>query len=431
MRTAQHCLLGAFLGLIAMVSVSQTVRELAQGQRVQATDVFRYAPTSANLRRHEETLKEKSWVQQTFRPVLQRFLFRVFGEAGAKTVVGRGDWLFYRPDLRYLIEGNRGDTRLGNSRWVEPVAATTQRDSVARAVRQFRDQLRQRGLELLVVPVPGKPSVYPDRVTSRVRQGWADLSIPTGGLLTELERDGIATVNLFSVFHQARQRDPNARLYLAHDTHWTPAGARLAAEAVAARLQELGWAPQPTISFRTTPVTVERWGDLLEMMQLPGLQEDFVPERIECEQVVDPALGPLVPDASERPGAYRFPVGQAAVLVLGDSFSRIYQTPEPRSLGALIGAAGERSSQATDSERSKRLLPGSAGFVSHLAYALRAPVDAIVSDGGASTDVRRQLSVNPEILEGKRVVVWEFVERDVSLGQAGWQEVPLPVELGR
>jgi peptidoglycan/xylan/chitin deacetylase (PgdA/CDA1 family) len=31
-------------------------------------------------------------------------------------------------------------------------------------------------------------------------------------------------------------------------------------------------------------------------------------------------------------------------------------------------------------------------------------------------------------LKNKRVVVWEFVERDIHLGTEGWQHVPLPAE---
>jgi hypothetical protein len=62
--------------------------------------------------------------------------------------------------------------------------------------------------------------------------------------------------------------------------------------------------------------------------------------------------------------------------------------------------------------------------------ALQAPLDFIVSDGGASTDVRRSLATNPEILEGKKVVVWEFVERDIQLGKAGWLDVALPPSSG-
>jgi hypothetical protein len=143
-------------------------------------------------------------------------------------------------------------------------------------------------------------------------------------------------------------------------------------------------------------------------------------------QVLDPALGPMVPAASARPGTYAYPGQQAAVLVLGDSFCRIYQYPEPQSLGEMT--AGAATGRAGESG-AKRLLPGSAGFISHLALALHSPVDAIVSDGGAATDVRRKLSTDPEILEGKRVVVWEFVERDIALGAQGWEEVPLPRKL--
>jgi hypothetical protein len=39
------------------------------------------------------------------------------------------------------------------------------------------------------------------------------------------------------------------------------------------------------------------------------------------------------------------------------------------------------------------------------------------------------LSADPEILKGKRVVVWEFAERDIALGAQGWEEVPLPKTL--
>ena len=117
--------------------------------------------------------------------------------------------------------------------------------------------------------------------------------------------------------------------------------------------------------------------------------------------------------------------------MLGDSFCRIYQEREPRSLGEVVGPSGNTSGEDGRADKtSTRLLPGSAGFPSHLALSLRAPVDFIVSDGGASTDVRRTLATNPEILERKKVVVWEFVERDVQQGQAGWLDVALPASLG-
>ena len=44
--------------------------------------------------------------------------------------------------------------------------------------------------------------------------------------------------------------------------------------------------------------------------------------------------------------------------------------------------------------------------------------------------VRQQLARRPALLEGKKVVVWEFVERDIRFGTEGWQVIPLPKDNG-
>ena len=415
-----------FLGLLVAVPASQTWLELRRGERIQFTDVFRTRPTAKDLRQYEATLEGKSWVQQQARSLAQEWLFEVARDTGSKAVLGCDQWLFYRPDVRYLIEPDRPERGFVDSKWVTPVSGT-RREAVVRAIAQFRDQLKERDLELLVVPVPGKPSVYPEHVTRRAGAAGASMKSPTVELIAQLNERGIATVDLFAVFQAQRRRglDTNGpgQLYLARDTHWTPAGARLAAQAVARRLGELRWVAPGKAEFALQTVRVKRRGDILDMTQIPGMGRAFAPEEVVCEQVRDPVLGPMVPTASDRPGTYRYPGQTASVLVLGDSFSRIYQYAEPRSLGELAEPSGERK------ELTKRLLPGSAGFIAHLARELKAPVDAIVSDGGASTDVRRKLSTNPEILERKKVVIWEFIERDIALGQEGWEPAPLPPKM--
>jgi hypothetical protein len=55
------------------------------------------------------------------------------------------------------------------------------------------------------------------------------------------------------------------------------------------------------------------------------------------------------------------------------------------------------------------------------------PLASIVNDGGASTLVRQELHRRPALLANKKVVVWEFVERDLRLGTEGWAKVPLPI----
>jgi hypothetical protein len=427
-RMSERVLVIGFLAVIAAVPVTQTGLELARHERVQFTDVFLRWPSERDLRQFEQTLEEKSWFQRKLRPVLQGFLFATLRETGAKGVLGRDQWLFYRPDLRYLVDTDRQEASPGSSVRIPPPGDRTPQGSVERAILRFRDQLQERGIALVVAPVPGKPSVYPDQVTGRAVGKQPQLQSPTLELLRTLQRNGVPTVDLFAAFSTARsdaaRAGTNGPLYLAQDTHWTPLGAQLAAASVAARLREMKFAPTQAKEFRTEHVPVTRWGDVLDMMQIPGLRDAFPSQTVECLRVLDPALGPLVPTASDRPGTYRYPGQQASVLVLGDSFCRIYQYPEPQSLGELPVAAGRNEGSGT-----KRLLPGSAGFISHLALALQSPVDAIVSDGGASTDVRRKLSTNPEILEGKKVVIWQFVERDIALGSGGWEDVPLPARL--
>ena len=420
----------SFLALIAAVPVTQTCIELARHERVQATDVFRYEPTAQNLRQFEHTLEDKSWFQQHLRPQLQRFLFATLRDTGAKAVTGRDDWLFYRPNLRYLVEPDRLEADPTGSKWVPPRNRATHRQSVEQAILRFRDQLNERGITLVVMPVPGKPSIYPDRVTARAVGKARQFQSSTLELLHALQLQGVATVDLFAAFQAARETgkltNSTGELYLARDTHWTPLGAQIAAQSVATKLAAMNLAPAARKAFRTQSIAVQRWGDLLDMMQIPGLRGTYAPETALCLQVLDPALGPMVPRPSDRPGTYCYPGQQASVLVLGDSFCRIYQYPEPQSLGELPPAAAVARSAEFGA---KRLLPGSAGFISHLALALKSPVDAIVSDGGAATDVRRKLSTNPEILEGKQVVLWEFVERDIALGAQGWEDVPLPKKL--
>jgi hypothetical protein len=123
------------------------------------------------------------------------------------------------------------------------------------------------------------------------------------------------------------------------------------------------------------------------MARVPEIEQHFPLEEVSCYQVVNRATGQLYKDDTHSP-----------VLVLGDSFLRIYESDEPFS----------------------------AGFIAHLAKKLQQPLATIVNDGGASTLVRQELSRRPSLLQGKKLVIWEFVERDIRFGTEGWKHVPLP-----
>ena len=254
------------------------------------------------------------------------------------------------------------------------------------AVLRFRDDLAQRGIKLLVMPAPNKASVYPEMLAARAAR-VGSVNAGTNDVLDQLRKAGVEILDLFEVYGRANRGPDNPEYYLAQDSHWSPDGMRLAAEATARRLLDAGWVEKGTAQYELKPIPVQRYGDVLKMIRVPQVEKLFEPQKMNCTQVVNAETGQPYADDPNSP-----------VLVLGDSFLRIFERDEP----------------------------GSGGFVAHLAHNLGFGLSSIISDGGASTLVRQQLSRKPALLKGKKVVIWEFVERDIRFGTEGWQIVPLP-----
>jgi hypothetical protein len=263
---------------------------------------------------------------------------------------------------------------------VERPAGLSQGDSAdpLRAIQSFHDQLHARGIGLLVVPVPGKESVNPEMLAKGAEGAGVVVCEATRRLLEQLEAHGIEYVDRFAVFRRARQiesRTGSSRLYLARERHWSPTGVRVAVDAIAQRVVESGAVPRGNHVYFERPVTVRRNGDLVEMLQAPRIERALEPEIVACRQVI----------LSDTLAPFR-DVPQSEVLILGDSFLRIYEKDEP----------------------------GGGGFIAHLARALGQPLASIVNDGGA-----------PAQLVNNKLVIWEFAEREIRDGTDGWQVVPV------
>jgi len=368
-----------FLLIIGAVGIAQAILEVSEGDRPQVADLFTRVPTATNLRSFERDLETSCWFSKTLRPVMQDLRFRLLWDVGDKAVLGRQGWWFYKPDVRYLVEPPEPQDSPGSG--YGPVIS---------AIVGFRDRLAQRGIHLLVVPAPGKPGIYPDRLSHRAAPTAYSGRGPTHRLISELRQAGVEVVDLFEPFLRARaggSHDYEMPYYLARDTHWNGNGVRLAAQVIAARVRQLGWVPPGSVKYDLKPVSVRRRGDVLRMLDNPRIAERFPTEEAFCTQVIRCDSGQPYRDDPN-----------ASVLVLGDSFLRIYERDEP----------------------------GSAGLIAHLAWELGQPLASIVNDGGASTLVRRQLADRPNLLGGKKLVIWEFVERDIRFGAEGWKDVFLP-----
>ena len=370
MKAKNLLLIGAFAVAIYGVGLTQAIVEARRGERPQFLDLFGRAPGEKHLRDFEEDLEDTSVFAQYLRPTMQYAQLVALGNTGDYALKGHDGWLFYKNGVQFLVEPWDGN------------------DAVADAIVSFRDRLAARGIKLLVVPAPGKASVYPDRLTARARAGDAGVHAHSRQLIDQLRARGVEVADLYEVFARTRTGvGEGADLYLQRDTHWSPAGMRIAAQAVAARLIDLGWVVRGDTAYDLRPASIERRGDIVHMMRSPRIEARLDRQRVDCAQVV--TQGDASPYADDP---------HSDVLVLGDSFLRIYQTDEPES----------------------------AGFIAHLARELGMPLTSIVNDGGASTLVRQELARKPALLTGKKVVIWEFVERDIRFGAEGWKDVTLP-----
>jgi hypothetical protein len=366
----------AFLAIIFAVPVFQGIWEkTVEGESPRVLALFKKVPSDANLRAFEKDLEESSKVAAWLRPAYRQLRWWLMRDLGDKAVAGADGWAYYGPDIHYLSE-----------RYFRDLKSARSEDDPAETVVDFARQLADRNIHLLVVPVPAKPSVAPERLGRSLRPSLA-LSVHTRRFMEELRGRGVDVLDLDTpLVHEQSEHPEHPRLYLAADTHWTGDGTRVAAALVATRVREiLGRDAQPKRSYRREPMTVLRHPDIPRMSRLPREASAFPPESTVAYRVLDESGEPYS-DSDD-----------AQILLLGDSFSRIYQTDEPEA----------------------------AGLIANLAYELGTPLSSIVNDGGASTLVRQELARTPELLDGKRLVIWAFVERDLRFGMKGWQKIAL------
>jgi hypothetical protein len=363
---------------------------------------FRRIMVGANYLRPYETEMEKNSVFATaIRPWMLMGYYSAFGDLGNKGVKGAHDWIFYRPDVDYLVKPNVLDTRL-RAVDANDVPMT---DDIVDAIVDFKDQLASRGIDLLFVVMPTKPSIYPDVLNPKVPpEKSGDISISLR-VIEQLRKAGVEAVDLFSALAKERTNDAANRdsLYLRTDTHFKGRGVLTVSRVIAGRVKRYPWYSAGTAEFAIDTVMTPRFGDIAEMIGLPPQvvakrKPPFAPETTACYQVYQVERDRK--GAISRKTLYKDDYRASNILILGDSFSRMYQTDQPKS----------------------------SGWISHLALELSQPVASLVNDGGASTLVRQSLARKPRLLKNKKLVIWEVVERDFRFGEEGWKKIEMARE---
>ena len=343
------------------------------------------------INEYEDRLTKGSFLDELLLPPMQLMLAGLVGVGNEQAYLGRDGWLFFRPGVDSLTGPGFLDPRrlrrraAAGNEWQDPVHP----DPVP-AILDFRDQLAARGIRLVLVPVPVKPTMHPEQL-ARHYEGRAEPlhNASYGAFMQRMEEEGIVVFDTAPFLAHATPSEEAAR-YLRTDTHWRPESMERVSEGLAEVVRIVGRLDAGETEFQERPVNVVASGDIARMLRLPEGQRLFPPEAVTVRQVLD-AQG----------SAWRADV-EAEVLLLGDSFSNIY--------------ADERMGWGR-----------AAGLAERMSLHLRQPVDTIIRNDAGAVATRRilaqQLRVGTDRLAGKKVVVWQFAARELAVGN--WAPVDL------
>jgi alginate O-acetyltransferase complex protein AlgJ len=338
----------------------------------------------------EDDLADQSPIFAAVRPPAQSLLSGTFGVGNERVYQGRDGWLFYRADVEYVIGAGFLDAggmrrRVESDReWIDQPQPDPRP-----ALVEFKRQLEQRGIALVVMPTPVKPAMHPEKLAGA--RAWT-IPVQNPSYRAFLEDLRRSNVRVFDVADELARDSGAATGYLATDTHWRPETVERAAELLGNFIrEEVSLADAPSEQYQVEPREITNVGDIATMLDLPEGHRLNRPESVTIHRVLD---------ADGQPWR---PVRSADVLVLGDSFANIF------SLASL--GWGD-----------------SAGLIEHLARVLDRPVDRIVQndDGAYATRerLRQDMASGSDRLRDKRVVVLQFAARELASGD--WKRIELP-----
>lgn len=298
-------------------------------------------------------------------------------------VAGQDGWLFFTAELRLFFVGRfwgtdaAGVSRAHKRELADPLPA----------IVDFHQQLKARGIDLLVVPVPPKALIYPDKAFLPAVAGNVPHILKP--FYDELRVAGVDVLDLTPLFVKNRETE-HGPVFCKTDTHWSGIGCVLAAQAIAEKVRGKIQKPATAKEYVAEWKEAEREGDLANLVARDGHKSP--PEKIAVQSVSEKGIGAAVQDDPNSP-----------LLLLGDSHTLIYHDAD--------------------------FLPVRAGLVDQLALQLGFAPDLIGTSGSGATPVRinlyRRSVKDAGYLAKKKVVVWCFAAREFTEATEGWAKVPV------
>lgn len=253
-------------------------------------------------RGYEENFADSFPMSQTARAAYTALTLAAFNEAGPEVLIGADEWLFTAEEFRDPDED----------------------EAFISTFSMVRYDLARHGITLIPVIVPDKARVYSDHLPA-VRPARFAPRYDT--ILDSLARRAVPVADLASLLQDARADGPT---FMRTDTHWSPRGARLAADAVATAAGLHGQGAQQFLTDTGAATMLD--GDLMPFVETGPFSAwvGITPETISI-----PVTYGAASDADLTLDL--FGESQTDIVLVGTSFSA---RPEFNFAGALQAATG-------------------------------------------------------------------------------------------
>ena len=231
--------------------------------------------------------------------------FKLFNEGRPGVVLGREHWLFSDEEFK-------------------PVANSDQYEQENLAlIRGVRDTLKHHGVQLVLAIVPAKARLYPEYVGEQTPASLhTDLY---NEFHAQARQAGVFAPDLLAPLQEAKAR---GQVFLRTDTHWTPMGAEVVAQhlaAAVARQTLLNGEPQQFVTEQHQSAPYK--GDLTNFLPLDPLFSNLLPPPDSLQKrSTRPA------EAEGESGDALFADSEIPVALIGTSYST---NPNWNFLGAL------------------------------------------------------------------------------------------------
>jgi alginate O-acetyltransferase complex protein AlgJ len=248
------------------------------------------------------------------------------------------------------------------------------------AIVAFNTMAASAGIKLLIVPVPGKIAVYPDKLDPawNTDHRWDAEQL---AFYQELRGHSVEVLDLLPDFLAMRKQ--GTEVFCRQDSHWSPSGMQLASEAIQHWMSTQAWyAGVAQLATTRVAQTIHANGDLATLLA----DQSAPAEQLQVMRVE--SAGHTVPTDRQSP-----------IVLMGDSFTLVYH--------------------------GDGLLAEAAGLPDQLAALCSSPIDLIGVLGGGANGSRMILARRKDNLAGKKCLIWVFAARELSESSDGWKMIPV------